>query len=162
MFTVSPSAVGAVKIQVQLLLKVQDNTVAVILITSPSGPSILPDLPGGRWVLEQKGIQVSSATSRQRDGDGAVCPTAASGVHAGLGELLAVLFGLLVCDVGQEAQCDRVPLLGQQEEQEAQADDAGGCKTHHAEDHLMFQNVYGCSMRRRRWRGEEGKLILIN
>lgn len=106
MFTVSPSAVGAVKIQVQLLLKVLDNTVAVILKTSPSGLSILPDLPGGRWVLEQKGIQESSATSRQRDGDGAVCPTAASGVNAGLGELLAVLLGLLVCDVGQEAQRD--------------------------------------------------------
>lgn len=150
MFTVSPSAVGAVKIQVQLLLKVLDNTVAVILKTSPSGLSILADLPGGRWGPGQKGIQESSATSRQRDGDGAVRPTAASGVDAGLGELLAVLLGLLVCDVGQEAQRDGVPLLGQQEEKEAQADDAGGCKTHHAEDHLMFQNVYGCGKSRRR------------
>lgn len=47
MFTVSPSALGTVKIQVQLLLKVQDNTVAVILLASPSGQSIQPDLPGG-------------------------------------------------------------------------------------------------------------------
>lgn len=111
-------------------------------------------------MLEQNG-QTSSATSRQRNGDSAVCPTAASGVNTGLSELLAVLFGLLVSDVGQEAQRDRVPLLRQQEEQEAQADDAGGCKTHHAEDHLMFQNVYRCS-EKKEVTAEGGKLKLIN
>lgn len=118
-----------------------------------------PGRPAGRPVDAgtNEAFRRARPTSRQRDGDGAVCPTAAPGVDAGLGELLAVLLGLLVCDVGQEAQRDRVPLLGQQQQQEAQADDAGGCKTHHAEDHLVLQNVYGWSERRRRPRGKRGK-----
>lgn len=87
--------------------------------------------------------------SRQGDGDSTVCSAAASSVDAGLCELLTVFFWLLVRDVGQKAQRDCVPLLRQQQEQEAQADDAGGCKTHRAEDHLVFQNIYGCS----KWKG---------
>lgn len=59
---------------------------------------------------------------------------------------------LLVCNVGQETQCDRVPLLWQQQEQESQADDAGGCQAHHTEDDLMFQNIYGYS----RWTIDRG------
>lgn len=97
----------------------------------------------------------NSATSRQGNGDGAIRSTAAAGVHAGLRELLAVLLGLLVADGGQEAQRDGVPLLGQQQEQEAQADDAGCCQAHHAEDHLMFQNIYSYGGRRERAVGEQ-------
>lgn len=62
-----------------------------------------------------------------------------------------MLFRLLVRDVSEEAQRDRVPLLRQQQEQEAQADDAGGCKTHHAKDDLVFQNIYGCNKREKIW-----------
>lgn len=93
--------------------------------------------------------------SRQGDGDSTVGSAAAPSVDAGLCELLTVFFWLLVRDVGQKAQRDWVPLLRQQQEQEAQADDAGGCKTHHTEDHLMFQNIYGCS----KWKdwGQSGK-----
>lgn len=135
MFTVSPSAVGSVKMQQSCRSKFM-TILAVILMEktkSPSGPSVQCDLPGGQWLLEW-----SSASSCQRDGDGTVGPAATPRVNAGLGELLAVLFGLLVSDVGEEAQRDRVPLLGQQQEQEAQADDAGGGETHHAKDDLVL------------------------
>lgn len=88
--------------------------------------------------------------SCQGNGDSAVCSTPAPGVNAGLRELLAMLLWLLFRDVGQETQRDRVPLLWQQQQQEAQADDAGGCEAHHAEDHLVFQNVHGCSRQTRR------------
>lgn len=93
--------------------------------------------------------------SRQGDGDSTIRSAAASSVDAGLCELLTVFFWLLVRDVGQKAQRDWVPLLWQQQEQETQADDAGGCKTHHAEDHLVFQNIYGYS----KWKdgGQSGK-----
>lgn len=57
-------------------------------------------------MLKRKGLEESSATSRQRDGDGTVCPTPASGVNTGLGQLLAMLLGLLVCNVSEEAQRD--------------------------------------------------------
>lgn len=87
--------------------------------------------------------------SCQGDGDGAVCSTAASSVDAGLCEFLAVLLWLLVCNSGQETQRDRVPLLWQQQQQETQADDAGGCQAHHTEDHLVFQNIHGYSRERK-------------
>lgn len=80
--------------------------------------------------------------SCQGNGDSAVGSTPAPGVDAGLRELLTVLLRLLISDVGQEAQRDRVPLLWQQQQQEAQADDAGGGEAHHAEDHLVLQNVH--------------------
>lgn len=56
-----------------------------------------------------------------------------------------MLLGFLVCDGGQKAQRDRVPLLWEQQQQEAQADDASGCQTHHTEDHLVLQHIHGCS-----------------
>lgn len=91
--------------------------------------------------------------SRQGNGDGAICSTPAPGVVAGVRQLVPVFLRLFIRDVGQEAQRDRVPLLGQQQQQEAQADDAGGCEAHHAEDHLVFQNIHGCRgwQRRRRY-----------
>lgn len=90
--------------------------------------------------------------SRQGNRDSTVCSTPASSVDTWLCELLSVLLWLLVCDVGQETQCDWIPLLWQQQEQEAQADDAGGCQAHHAEDHLVLQDVHGCS----RWKKQTG------
>lgn len=90
----------------------------------------------------------SSRVSCQGNRDCTICSTTASSVDTGLCELFSMVLRLLVCDVGQETQRDRVPLLWQQQEQEPQTDDAGGCQTHHAEDDLMFQNIYGCS----RWK----------
>ena len=134
--------------------KVEDNTSCL-----PHGGSMWtehPATPPG-WVMEghehtelhdwlteaPSRAHVVTALSRQGNGDGAVCPTAR--VDAGLCELLAMFLRLLVCDGGQETHRDRIPLLRQQQEQEAQADDAGGCQAHHAEDHLVFQEIYGCS-----------------
>lgn len=97
--------------------------------------------------------------SCQGNGDSAICSTPAPGVNAGLRQLVTVFLGLLIRDVGQEAQRDRVPLLWQQQQQEAQADDAGGCEAHHAEDHLVFQNIHGCRGRKRRRNTNQRKLI---
>lgn len=98
-------------------------------------------------------------TSRQGNGDSAIRSTPAPGVNAGLGQLVAVFLWLLIRDVGQEAQCDRVPLLWQQQQQEAQADDAGGCEAHHAEDHLVFQNIHSYKGRQRRRNTSKSELI---
>lgn len=105
-----------------------------------------------------KNAATAQPGSRQGNGDGAVGPAAAPSVDAGLRQLLAVLLGLLVCDGGQEAQGGRVPLLREQQEQEAQADDAGGRQAHDTEDHLVFQNVHSYGM----WGVEKQKQSEIN
>lgn len=97
--------------------------------------------------------------SCQGNGDSAICSTPAPGVNAGLRQLVTVFLWLLIRDVGQEAQRDRVPLLWQQQQQEAQADDAGGCEAHHAEDHLVFQNIHSCRGRKRRRNTNQRTLI---
>lgn len=66
-------------------------------------------------------------------------------MNAGLRELLAVLLWFLVGQGGEEAQGDRVPLFGEQQQQEPQADDAGGSQSHNTEDDLMLQHVNGYS-----------------
>lgn len=97
--------------------------------------------------------------SCQGNGDSAICSTPAPGVNAGLRQLVTVFLWLLIGNVGQEAQSDWVPLLWQQQQQEAQADDAGGCEAHHAEDHLVFQNIHGCRGQERRRNTNKRKLI---
>lgn len=102
------------------------------------------------------GLRVMSC---QGNRDSAICSTPAPGVNAGLCQLITVFFWLLIRDVGKEAQRDRVPLLWQQQQQEAQADDAGGCQAHHAEDHLVFQNIHGCRGPKRRGNVDKPKWI---
>lgn len=89
------------------------------------------------------GYSFTGQRSCHGDGYGPVGSAPAARVDAGFGELLAMLLRLLVGQGGEEAQGDSVPLLGEQQQKEAQADDAGGSQTHHAEDHLMLQHVDG-------------------
>lgn len=75
-------------------------------------------------------------------------------MDAGISQLLSMLLRLLEC--GEEAQRDGVPLLRKQQQQEAQADDAGGSQTHHTEDNLMFQHIYRYGGGERGRKGGEG------
>lgn len=136
-----------------------ETILPVFLIGSQCGPNILPHLLGGQWMHEQKGLQdwltvvTGRTVSCYGNRDSPICSAAASSINTGFCELLAVFLWLLVCDVSQETQRDWIPLLWQQQEQEAQADNAGGCQAHHTKDHLMFQNIYGCS----RWKKDRSQ-----
>lgn len=96
---------------------------------------------GGSLALLALRPRTRGQRSCQGDWDSTVSSAAAAHVDTGLRQFLSVLLWLLVSECGEEAQCDRVPLLRQQQQQEAHADDAGCSQANHAEDHLMLQHV---------------------
>lgn len=81
-------------------------------------------------------------SSGQRYGHGPVGPAPGAQAHAGPGALVPVLLPLLLLQAVDEPQGDFIPLLRQQHQQEADADDAGGSQAHDVEYHLLLQEVH--------------------
>lgn len=74
--------------------------------------------------------------------DGAIDPASAPQVDAGVGDLIQVLLALLLLQAVDEPQGDFIPLLWQQHQQEANADDDGGGQADDVEDHLLLQEIH--------------------